>query len=102
MNLLDARVDAPGPRPVAAVQRQVWNPAVGRIHDERRPPRADGSGSFVEPEVVIEAGGAILSRVDLVGDLRSFGGTVEEPFVPVDPFLLEIGGFFWSQERLVA
>ena len=73
-------------------------PPVRRIHDQRRSPGADGPGSPVQPEIVVEAGCSVLPPVHLVADRRSLGGASQQTGVPVDPFLFEIRGLLLGQE----
>ena len=74
----------------------------GGIHDQRGAPGADGARSAVEPEVVVEARSPLLAPVHALGDRRAPGGPGGELVVPVDHFLLEVGGLLLGEERLVA
>ena len=82
------------------LRRERRHLAAGRVDDERRAARPDGRRAPVQPEVVVEAGGAVLPAVDAVGRRGPRGGPVQQLLVAGEGLLLEARRLFRGQELL--
>ena len=82
--------------PCLSRRGHLGQPAIRGIDDERRASSSDGLGTAIEPEVIIEAWGAITAAVHLIGRLGPLGWTLKQLLVPVDDFLLEVCRLFFG------